>query len=345
MRVAVVGASGNAGTALLRRFAADETITSVVGVARRVPSGDVPPPYDIAEWVSCDIGRPGADAPVLDRLTGAFAGADAVVHLAWLIQPSHVRSALRRTNVDGTRRVIEAVRRAGVPHLVAASSVGAYSPAPDEVPRREQWPTEGIRSSEYSVDKAAMERLLDEAEVLQPDLVVSRLRPALIFQKHVGAEIQRYFLGRLFPARMLSEELPSLPWPRGLRLQGVHADDVAAAYREVVVRRVPGAFNIAADGVLHGQDVADLLAGGRLLEVAPAAARAGLAAAWHAHAVPTSPGWLDMAMQVPLLDTSRARHSLGWAPTIPAARALRELVDGIAAGDGGGSPPLRPRGR
>ncbi len=144
---------------------------------------------------------------------------------------------------------------------------------------------------------------------------------------------------------MLGAELPSLPWPTGLRLQAVHADDVAAAYREVVVRRVPGAFNIAADGVLHGQDVADLLAGGTLLDVAPAAARAAVAAAWHARAVPMSPGWLDMAMNVPLLDTSARTEMLGWAPTIPAARALTEMVEGIAAGDGGGSPPLRPRGR
>ncbi len=345
MRVAVVGGSGNAGTALLRRFAADATVTSVVGVARRVPSGTIPPPYDVADWVRCDIGRPGADQPVVQRLVEAFAGADAVVHLAWLIQPSHMRQALRRTNVDGTRRVIEAVRRAGVPHLVAASSVGAYSPAPDDVPRREQWPTDGIRSSEYSVDKAAMERLLDEAEVLQPGLVVSRLRPALIFQKHAGAQITRYFLGRLLPARVLEAELPSLPWPTGLRLQAVHADDVAAAYREVIVRRVPGAFNIAADGVLHGQDVADLLAGGNLLDVAPPAARAALATAWHARAVPTSPGWLDLAMGVPVLDTSHARRMLGWAPTIPAARALTEMVAGLAEGVGGGSPPLRPRGR
>jgi nucleoside-diphosphate-sugar epimerase len=345
VRVAVVGASGNVGTALLRRFAGDGTITSVVGVARRVPSGALPPPYDVAEWVRCDIGRPGPDAPVLSRLTEAFAGADAVVHLAWLIQPSHLRQALRRTNVEGTRRVIEAVRLAGVPHLVAASSVGAYSPAPDGVPRREEWPTDGIRSSEYSVDKAAVERLLDEAEVLQPDLVVSRLRPALTFQKHAGAQIQRYFLGRLFPARMLDAELPSLPWPTGLRLQAVHADDVAAAYREVVVRRIPGAFNIAADGVLHGPDVAALLAGGNLLDVAPATVRAAVATAWHARVVPVSPGWLDMAMAVPVLDTSRARRMLGWAPTISGARALTEIVQGIAEGDGGGSPPLRPRGR
>ncbi|WNB84355.1 hypothetical protein [Cellulomonas sp. ATA003] len=63
MRVVVVGASGNAGTALLRRFSGDDIITSVVGVARRAPSGDIPPPYDVAQWVACDIGRPGRTRP------------------------------------------------------------------------------------------------------------------------------------------------------------------------------------------------------------------------------------------------------------------------------------------
>ena len=97
--------------------------------------------------------------------------------------------------------------------------------------------------------------------------------------------------------------------------------------------------------MLHGQDVADLLAGGTLQEVPASATRTAVAAAWHARLVPVSPGWVDLAMGVPVLDTSRARAALGWAPTIPGARALREIVDGIAAQDGGGSPPLRPRGR
>ena len=44
-----------------------------------------------------------------------FTGADAVVHLAWQIQPSRDRAQMRRTNIDGTRAVVIAARRAGVP--------------------------------------------------------------------------------------------------------------------------------------------------------------------------------------------------------------------------------------
>lgn len=343
MRVVVVGASGNVGTALLRRFATDPSVTSVVGVARRVPRGLPPLPYRVASWVACDLGEAVPDEAVVSRLTEVFTGADAVVHLAWAIQPSHDRRRLFDVNVSGTRRVLAAVVRAGVPHVVAASSVGAYSPAPDDVPRSEGWPTDGVRSSSYSVHKAAQERLLDEAEATHPSLVVARLRPALVFQREAGHEIARYFLGPFVPKRVLDGKLPVLPWPTGLRLQAVHADDLADAYREAVVRQVRGAFNVAAPDVLRGEDVADVVGAGAVREVPPATVRAALATAWHARVVPVGPGWLDMALAAPVLDTSRAERELDWRARVSAADAVREVVAGIVAGDGTASPPLLPR--
>ncbi|WP_456788747.1 NAD-dependent epimerase/dehydratase family protein [Cellulomonas sp. P5_C5] len=339
MRVVVVGASGNVGTAVLRRFVDDGTVTSVVAVARRVPSGTPPLPYAVASWVACDVAEAGAT----DTLAAAFAGADAVVHLAWAIQPSHDRRGLHDVNVAGTRRVLDAARRAGVPHVVVASSVGAYSPAPDDVPRAEGWATDGVRSSSYSVDKASVERVLDEVEAASSDLVIARLRPALVFQRAAGHEIARYFLGPWVPKRALDGYLSTLPWPEGLRLQVVHADDVAAAFREAVVRRARGPFNVAAPDVLRGQDLADVVSRGRLTEVPVAQARAAVAIGWHARAVPVGPGWLDMALAAPLLDTSRAERELDWRPTRSGIETVRELVAGIASGAGTASPPLRAR--
>src|SRR4051794_21521698 len=341
MRVVVVGGSGNVGTALLRRLASDETVTSVAAVARRVPTGNPPPPYDIASWTGVDIGADGPDDPVVLQLARAFAGADAVVHLAWAIQPSHDRRRLADTNVLGTRRVLDVALRARVPHVVAASSVGAYSPAPDDVPRSEGWPTEGVRSSDYSVDKAAQERLLDEVAENHPELAVARLRSALVFQRAAGHEIRRYFLGAFVPARLLGDTLPVLPWPAGFRLQAVHADDLAEAYREAVVRQARGAFNVAAPDVLRGQDLADLLADGRLREVPPPVARAALWVAWRARIAPVGPGWLDMAANAPVLDTTRAVRELDWRPRHLGLEAVAEVVRGIADGAGTASPPLR----
>ncbi|MCC2307608.1 NAD-dependent epimerase/dehydratase family protein [Cellulomonas chengniuliangii] len=341
MRVVVVGGSGNVGTALLRRLSGDQAITSVAAVARRTPASTPVPPYDVAEWTSCDVGAQGADGPIVDRLARVFAGADAVVNLAWAIQPSHVRDRLRRTNVVGAQRVVAATAAAGVPHLAAASSVGAYSPVDDDVPRSEDWPTEGIPSSSYSVDKAQVERVLDDAERRFPELTITRVRPALVFQHDAGHEIGRYFLGPLVPRAALRGRLPVLPWPRGLRLQAVHADDLADAYREVLVRRTAGAVNIAGPGVIRAQDVAELLSQGRWLEAPVPLARAAITAGWRARAVPVGPGWLDMAMSAPLLNTTRAHHELGLRPQRSGIQALADLLPGIAAGAGAGSPPLR----
>ncbi|TQL03614.1 NAD-dependent epimerase/dehydratase family protein [Cellulomonas sp. SLBN-39] len=345
MRVVVVGASGNVGTALLRRIAADTTITSVTGVARRVPARTPPPPYDVADWVACDVGAGDDDAPTVAALARTFAGADAVVHLAWAIQPSHDRATLRSTNVVGTRRVAQAAVRAGVPHLVVASSVGAYSPVADDDPRDEDLPTGGTRTSTYSVDKVSVEQLLDRVEADHPSLVVTRLRPALVFQRDAGHEIARYFLGPFVPTPVLAGKVPVLPWPTGLRLQVVHADDLAEAFREAVVRQVPGAFNVAAPQVLHGHDVAAVVSQGRVRDVPARAARLALSAAWRVRAVPVGPGWFDMALGVPVLSTARAGRSLGWQPARTGHEALAELVEGIAAGAGTASPPMRARWR
>jgi UDP-glucose 4-epimerase len=299
-------------------------------------------PYDVP-WSGCDIGARAPDAEVVAHLARAFSGADAVVHLAWQIQPSHDRDRLRRTNVDGTRRVLEAASVAGVPHVVVASSVGAYRPVDDDVPRDEDWPVGAApTSSAYSVDKAAVERLLD---AWSGRLAITRLRPALVFQRAAASAIERYFLGPAAPAHLLRRPLPVLPWPRGVRVQAVHADDVASAVLSALAIGATGSFNLAADDVLRRDEVAALVSSGRAVDVPVPVARAALAAAWRLRAVHLGPGWLDLAAGVPLLDTSRARDVLGWAPTWSATAALGELLDGLAAGAGTVSPVLRPRRR
>lgn len=343
MRVAVIGATGNVGTEVLAALTRRPEVTSVLGIARRLPETSEEP-YASAEWASIDIAaETGADEAVAE-LTEALRGADAVIHLAWLIQPNSHRDLLRRVNVEGTGRVGRAAAAAGVRALVVASSVGAYSPSPGRELRDESWPTEGVRTSHYSVDKVAQEQVIDEIAALHPELTVTRLRPALIFQGDAGSEIQRYFLSRWLPVQLLRVgRLPLLPLPRGLRMQAVHARDVAEAYAAAAVRQRPGAFNICADDVLDVQDLARLVGTGRAIELPVPVVRAALAAAHRARLVAADPGWLDMAMTVPVMDSSRARRELDWQPRHSAAEALAELLEGMGEGRGSGSVPMRPR--
>jgi UDP-glucose 4-epimerase len=338
VRVVVVGASGNAGSALLRALHAAPEVTSVVGLSRRRPDLEAEP-FRGVEWYQRDVALPAVpgvglrDQVLIDDLAEVFSGADAVVHLAWLIQPNRQRALLRRTNVDGTRHVARAAAAAGVPHLVVASSVGAYTPVHDDVPRDEGWATGGTRTSHYSVDKAAQERVLHEVELAHPEMVVTRLRPALIFQPDAGSEIARYFLGPLVPRRLLRPgTLPLVPLPTGLRLQAVHADDAARAYLAAVLHRdsARGAFNIAHEQVLRADDLAGVLDHGRSVGVPAAALRPLVSAAYDLRLVPTDPGWLDMAMGAPLMSTDRARTLLGWEPLHTAADSLADVLHGMA---------------
>jgi nucleoside-diphosphate-sugar epimerase len=328
MRIVVTGASGNVGTAVLRALSAEPRVTSIVGLARRRP--ETAPP-DKAEWVTADV----VDAD----LAPLFAGADAVVHLAWLIQPGRDRAATYRVNVEGSRRVFEAAAAVGAA-IVHASSVGAYGPGPKDRGVDETWPATGVRSAFYARDKADCEALLDALEAEHPELRVVRLRPGLIFQRSAATEIRRLFIGPLLPRWLVDPRLiPVVPAVKRLAVQAVHSDDVADAYRRAVVEDVRGPFNVAAEPVLDPPAIARVL-GARTVPASARVLRALAALAFRARLTPTEPGWLDLALGTPLMDTTRAREVLGWTPRHSAEEALLELLTGLREGATGITPPL-----
>jgi UDP-glucose 4-epimerase len=332
MRVVVTGATGNVGTSVLAALAADDQVSSIAGIARRMPEWTPPR----TTWIQADVST--------DDLVPHFRGADAVIHLAWLIQPSHDEELMRHTNVDGSARVFAAAAAAGVGALVYASSVGAYSAGPKDRLVDESWRTDGIATSTYSRHKSEVERLLDRFESEHPRVRVVRLRPALIFKREAGSEIHRLFLGPLFPNRILRPGLvPLVPDVPALRFQAVHSYDVGHAYRLAVVRDVRGAFNIAADPVLDSETIAGLLSA-RTVPFPETPLRLAAAATWRLHLQPTDAGWLDMGLQSPLIDSSRAHHELGWYPAYTALDALRDIITGIHDGAEFPTPPLAASG-
>jgi UDP-glucose 4-epimerase len=330
MRVVVVGATGNVGTSVLAALAQEDQVESIVGVARRRPELAV----DKVEWEQADVAS--------SDLVPLFRGADAVVHLAWLIQPSRDLRLLRRVNVGGSERVFKAVAEADVPALVYASSVGAYSPGPKDRRVDESWPTDGLPSSFYGRHKAAVERLLDHFEQEQPGVRVVRLRPGLIFKRDAASGIRRLFVGPFLPSPLLRPSLLRVvPEIRNLRFQAVHSLDVGDAYRRAVVGDVAGAFNVVADPVLDPERLGKILHA-RPVPIPPRAARAAVDLSYRLRLHPTPPGWFDLALNVPLLDPGRAHRELGWQPERTAEDALLELLDGLRERAGLETPPLAP---
>jgi UDP-glucose 4-epimerase len=332
MRVVVVGASGNVGTSLLRSLAAASDVESVLAIARRLPAARFPK----AEWRSADVSR--------DPLGPLLKGADAVVHLAWLIQPARDQGLTRAVNVEGSERVFRATAEAGVGSLVYASSVGTYARGPKDRRVDESWPTTGIPTSFYSRHKAEVERLLDRFEREHPDVRVVRLRPGLVFKREAASGIRRLFAGPLLPGFLVRPELiPLVPAPARLAFQAVHSYDAGEAYRLAATGEARGAFNIAAEPVLDPAELGRLLRA-RPVAVPPRLLRAGAALSYRLRLQPTEPGWLDMGLGVPLMDTTRAREELGWTPRHGAGEALLELLAGLRQGAGIDTPPLESGG-
>lgn len=333
MRIVVTGATGNIGTAVLRRLARDDH--ELVGLARRVPDGPVASGRPVA-WRLADLTRVHPD-----DLADAFRGADAVVHLAWGFQPSHDLDYLRELGVGGTQRVVDAVGAAGVPHLVHMSSLGTYAPRRDDTPVDESWPSDGVPTSRYSRHKAAAERILDDVEADETVKTVTRLRPGVVGQRSAGSALLRYGVPGIVPARALNW-LPVLPLDRGLRISIVHSDDVADAVARVLDQGACGAFNLAAASPLTAADIADAL-GAPLVHVPSGVLRYAVSAGWNLRLQQLDTGWVDMAFALPLLDSTRARTELGWLPTTDAAGVIREVIEGMRTAAAGPTEALRRR--
>ncbi|WP_410640364.1 NAD-dependent epimerase/dehydratase family protein [Amycolatopsis sp. lyj-346] len=324
MRIVVTGATGNIGTGVVRALRADPQVETIVGLARRPADG----------VVTADVER--------DDLVPHFRGADAVVHLAWLFQPTRRPERTWRANVLGSMRVFDAVAAAGVPKLVYTSSIGAYSPREDDRPVTEDWPTHGWPGAAYTREKAYLERYLDAFEVRHPELDVVRMRPGFVFQRSAATEQRRLFAGPFVPGSLVRPGLvPVVPDVRGLRCQIVHTADLADAVRRAVMRPVQGAFNIATGPVVDPRFAADLL-GARTIPVPAAVVRAAVDAAWRLHAIPASPGLFDAVMRLPVMDTSRAESELDWRPARDAAATLKEFLAGLREGAGADTAPLAP---
>jgi nucleoside-diphosphate-sugar epimerase len=310
-RVVVTGASGNVGTSLVRALSRDPAVGTIVGIARRRPEWTV----DKLEWATADLGVDSGGGTDLDDL---LAGADVVVHLAWLFQPAREPLTTWETNVLGSIRVFEAVARVGVPALVYSSSVGAYSPAPQDEFVPESWPTHGWPGASYTREKAYLERVLDGFEARHEDIRVVRMRPAFLFKAASATEQRRLFAGPFLPGSLVRPGLiPVIPDLPGLRAQALHTDDAVADARLL----------------------AELL-DARVVPVPTWAVRGSLAAAWRLRLTPADPALFDAVLHMPLMDSTRARTELGWTPKHDAKAVLSEFLTALRDGEGGPTPPL-----
>lgn len=325
LTVAVTGPTGTFGSGLMPLLEDDERVTRVIGIARR--------PFDPAEHGWSKMSYRQGDVRDPDALRTAFDGADVVVHLAFLIAGNAPRQTIRAINVDGTLNTFRAAADAGARRFVYASSVAAYgfgTDLPDLID--EDWPARPAARLFYAREKAELEGLL-EAEAGAdgaPELYL--LRPPIVLGPHAvgGKDV---LPGPLAPlGRRLFGRPHRLPFPLPLPvpehpLQFVHQDDVGRALQLCVIGAgPPGAYNIAGDGVLTAADVAREF-GALPIRLPAVPTQWAARAAARLPLLPPIAEWVEAAGRPVIMDTRRAKESLGWQPRYTGLEALRATLD------------------
>jgi nucleoside-diphosphate-sugar epimerase len=322
LTVAVTGPTGTFGFGLIPRLQADDRVARIVGIARR--------PFDPAAygWTKMEYRRGDVRDPT--ALHDAFGDADVVVHLAFMVTGAASGEAIRSINIDGTLNAFRAAAAAGARRFVYSSSVAAYGFHPDNpIGMTEDWPVRPAARLFYAREKAELERLLQaEAAARSPGPVLYLLRPSIVLGPHaVGAK--DLLPGPLAPlARGLAVRAGRLPTPvpvlvPALPLQLVHEEDVGRALLQCVVAAgPPGAYNIAADGIITAADIvreAGLLPLPLPVATAQFAARAIAALPL----LPPAAQWVEAASHPAIMDTTRAKKELNWSPHFTALEALQ----------------------
>lgn len=330
LSVAVTGPTGTFGFGLVPLLEADPRIERVVGVARR--------PFDPAAQGWSKMTYRQGDVRDLTALEQAFAGADVVVHLAFLIITGGAsRDTIHAINVDGTLNALRAAASSGASRFAYASSVAAYGfHADNPIGMTEDWPTRRADHLFYAQEKAELEDALVAAAAEHPDLDLYLLRPPIVLGPHaVGGKSP--LAERLLPvgrraARLLRRVPFALPaFVPDLPVQVIHEDDVGSAFLQCIVGAgPPGAYNIAADGLLTGADVL------RELGLHPvtigsdrfSALARRVAALPTPSFLPPAVSWAEAFSHPVVVDAGKAKRELHWQPRFTALDALRAaLVD------------------
>jgi NADH dehydrogenase len=224
LSILITGGAGEIGSRLTRRL-------SEAGHAVRVLVLPDDPRESLLEGIDCttvvgDVTRP-------ETLEPALSGVHTVYHLAAVLLVEDER-LFQRVNVEGTRNMVQAARRAGVEHFVHVSSASVVYP----------------RSTPYSRSKRQGEAIVRESELRH-----TVVRPTLVYERGGGLEFKTFadFVTR-WPV------VPLIGDGRA-RKNPVHADDLIDGMAALCNN--PGAhgklYNLCGGEVVTMRELAELV--------------------------------------------------------------------------------------
>lgn len=326
MRYLVTGGSGYIGSRLVERLSERAETEQIVIADVRAP-GAFRPRTDFRRLDVRD--RPGTGALV------AEVKPDVLIHLAFLLNPSHDEDLMYDVDVNGTQNVLDAASAAGTEHVLVTSSATAYGAFPDNpVPLTEEDPVRGVAGFSYARDKTECDRLCQLWALQHPERVMTIVRPCQVFGPNVDNYLVRLWLRQPFRADLGGLDLP---------LQYVHEDDVVEALVLLLEGRHPGAYNVAGDGEMRASECAEVI-GMKTRRVPERLWRRFAGLMWTLRVAEAPPGAIDFAIY-PWVVSNQKLKDLGWRPrwtsreTFEATMREKGRLEGV---EGAPTPELTP---
>jgi UDP-glucose 4-epimerase len=327
MKYLITGGSGYIGSRLIALLAERDETERIVITDVRAPSVSRPK----TTYVQMDI-RDRAMRSLLESEQP-----DALVHLAFVLNPMHDEKAMYDIDVNGTQNVLDAASGAGVKHLLVASSTTAYGAWPDNpVPLTEEDPVRGMPNYEYARDKTEIDRMCQLWAATHPGAVMTIVRPTIVFGPTVDNYIIRFW-----------QNAPFIPLIDGADtdLQYVHEEDVVEALSRLLQSRSAGIFNLTADGTVKLSETA-ALAGLKTRAVRYGLYRRIAAIFWRLR-IPRAeapPGQLDFLRFPWIASNEKIKAELDWTPRYTSRQTVEIALQakGMLARPGEGVAPPQP---
>ena len=309
MRYVITGGAGYIGSRLVDFLSRRDDTEKIVVCDVAPPRGYVPK----TEYERVDVRDRDGVRGALER-----ARADALVHLAFILNPSHDEALMYDVDVNGTHNVLEAAAAAGTSQVLVTSSSTAYGAFPDNpVPLTEDDPVRGVSAFSYARDKTESDRICQLWAARYPDRTMTIVRPCIVFGPNVDNYLVRLWTKQPFAA--------DVEGTLDNQIQFVHEDDVVEAITALLVGRHGGAFNVAGDGLMTMRECAELI--GSPVQKLPMRAYRGLARAmWAARISEAPPGQIEFARHPWLVSAEKLKRETGWRPRFSSRETFEQTM-------------------
>jgi UDP-glucose 4-epimerase len=310
MRYLITGGSGYIGSRLVDLLGRRDDTEKMVICDVASPKGYRPK----TEYERIDVRDRQAVRSVLERVRP-----DVLVHLAFILNPSHDERFAYDVDVNGTHNVLEAAEHAGTRQLLVTTSGVAYGAFPDNpVPLTEDDPVRGVAGFSYARDKTESDRLCQLWALEHPDRTMTIVRPCIVFGPNVDNYISRSWRTSAF-----------MPILDGVEeeFQLVHEDDVISAIVGLLDERSGGAFNVGGDGRMTWKESAEMV-GLKTRVMSMRAMRRIYGAAWTLHAprVESPPGNLSFIRYPWIVSNEKLKNEIDWQPSATTREVFVETM-------------------